>query len=57
MNHARERGFFNMPYTNPTWWDDKSPSFQGLSPETVAVLDAGGSPMYECYNVTPDAPA
>lgn len=53
---ASAAGFFNMPYTNPTWWDDEAPTLQGLSPTTVAVLDRSGTPQYECYTGSTDAP-
>jgi hypothetical protein len=50
---AHAAGFLVMPYTNPTWWDDESPTLQNL-PDSLtvtdlAVLDAGGSALYECY--------
>lgn len=50
---AQARGLLVMPYTNPTWWDDESPTLQNLSSLTitdVAVLDETGQPMYETYN-------
>jgi len=63
---AQERGLLFMPYTNPTWWDDESPTLQDL-PEPlvitdVAVLDDQGHPMFEYYGpnggyvVSPYAP-
>jgi hypothetical protein len=52
--------------TNPTWWDDESPTLQDLpAPLTVAdvaVLDDRGVPVYEHYGahggyvVSPHAP-
>ena len=43
-----------MPYTNPTWWDDESPTMQNLPPpltaSDVAVLEEDGEPVYETYN-------
>ncbi len=53
---ANAAGFLNMPYTNPTWWDDEASTFQGLSPTDVAVLDRDGNPQYECYTGSTDAP-
>ena len=53
---AREKGFFNMPYTNPTWWDDESPTMDTLSANSIAVLDENGAPKYECYPGTPEHP-
>ncbi len=53
LRHAQSLGFLVMPYTNPTWWDDESPTLQNLPPGTVitdvAVLDNQGTPLYEYY--------
>ena len=50
---AHARGFFVMPYTNPTWWDPQSPTVQNLpAPFTlqdVAALDQNGNPIFESY--------
>ncbi len=49
---AQARGLFVMPYINPTWWDDESPTIQNLSPLTIAdiaALDETGQPLYETY--------
>jgi hypothetical protein len=50
---AQARGFLVMPYTNPTWWDDESPTLQnlpaGVGIGDLAVLDEYGVPMYEHY--------
>ena len=50
---AQSLGLFVMPYTNPTWWDDQSPTVQSLaSPLTVAgiaVEDQTGAAVYETY--------
>lgn len=50
---AQTRGFLMMPYTNPTWWDDESPTLQNLNPAyeitDVAALDGLGNPVYENY--------
>ena len=66
FQHAQTLGFLVMPYTNPTWWDDESPTFQNLPPATaitdVAVLDDQSAPIYEYYDshggyvVSPHAP-
>lgn len=63
---AQARGFLVMPYTNPTWWDDESPTLQNLPPPTtitdVSVLDDQGAAHYEYYGdhggyvVSPHAP-
>jgi hypothetical protein len=50
---ASTAGFYNMPYTNPTWWDDEAPTFQELSAAEVAVRDADGIPFYECTGSEP----
>jgi len=53
FQEAQELGFSVMPYTNPTWWDDESPTLQNLTSKTtitdVAVLDDQGLPVYEYY--------
>jgi len=49
---AQARGLFVVPYTNPTWWDDESPTMQHIDPLTitdVAVLDEAGQPVTETY--------
>lgn len=54
---AQARGFLVMPYTNPTWWDDASPTLgpvlQGIVPGVtitdVAALDPQGRPITETY--------
>lgn len=53
---AHNYGFLNMPYTNPTWWDDESPTMQGQSVTEVAFIDENGTPKYECYTASTDAP-
>lgn len=63
---AQERGILVMPYTNPTWWDDESPTLTHLPSSSsiadVAVLDREGQPVYETYGehggyvVSPYAP-
>jgi hypothetical protein len=66
LQQAQTLGFLVMPYTNPTWWDDESPTLQNLPPATtitdVAVLDDQGAAVYEYYGshggyvVSPHAP-
>jgi hypothetical protein len=66
FRQAQARGLLVMPYTNPTWWDDESPTLRNLPPTVtitdVAVLDEQGAPMYEYYGpnggyvVSPYAP-
>ncbi|MEA3308300.1 MAG: DUF6259 domain-containing protein [Chloroflexota bacterium] len=53
---ANDAGFLNMPYTNPTWWDDEASTFAGLSPTDVAVLDRNGNALYECYTGSANPP-
>lgn len=53
FRQAQSRGMLVMPYTNPTWWDDESPTLRNLpSPLTIndlAALDRSGNPVYEYY--------
>ncbi len=53
FRQAQARGFLVMPYTNPTWWDDESPTLRTLpAPQTIkdlAVLAQDGVPQYEYY--------
>ncbi|MDZ7292490.1 MAG: T9SS type A sorting domain-containing protein [candidate division KSB1 bacterium] len=50
---AQKLGLLVMPYTNPTWWDDESPTLRNLPPpltiNDIAVIDANGRPVYEYY--------
>jgi hypothetical protein len=52
VRDAQTRGFLVMPYTNPTWWDDESPTLQdpAVAITDVAVLDDEGNPVYEHYD-------
>jgi hypothetical protein len=51
--YARALGHLNMPYTNPTWWDDESPTVRALPAEMtihdIAVRDDSGAARYETY--------
>ncbi len=51
---AQAAGLLVMPYTNPTWWHDASPTLRALPPgvsiEDLAVLDENGRPRYETYD-------
>jgi hypothetical protein len=53
FQQAQALGLLVMPYTNPTWWDDESPTLQNLPPPLtiadVAALDDQGVPIYENY--------
>lgn len=53
FQQAQALGLLVMPYTNPTWWDDESPTLQSLPPPLtitdVAVLNDQGTPVYEYY--------
>ena len=47
---AHRLGLFVMPYTNPTWWDDQSPTAKSVSDLSVfAALGKDGKPIYETY--------
>lgn len=53
FQEAHARGLLVMPFTNPTWWDDQSPTLQNLSPPTIgdlAALDDQGNPLHENYD-------
>jgi hypothetical protein len=61
---AHARGLMVMPYTNPTWWDDQSPTAKSVPDLSVfAVLTADGKPLIEHYGpnqgfvASPSAPA
>ncbi|MCF6172164.1 MAG: DUF6259 domain-containing protein, partial [Bacteroidales bacterium] len=51
---VHQYGLLVMPYSNPTWWDDTSPTvLNQLPPLTIndiAVLDKNGDPRCETYN-------
>ena len=50
---AHALGHLVMPYLNVSWWDERSPTLQGLTPEaarSVAAHDADGDPIVEKYN-------
>lgn len=51
------RDFLTMPYSNPTWWDDESPTFRQLNPANVVLYEAPGVPRYECYTLSATPPA
>ena len=53
VRDAQERGLLVMPYTNPTWWDDESPTLQdpAVVITDVAALDDQGHPVYEWYDI------
>jgi hypothetical protein len=58
---AQARGFLVMPYTNPTWWDDESPTLAPILPDIapsvtitdVAAINAHGRPITETYGANP----
>jgi hypothetical protein len=66
FQQAQALNFLVMPYTNPTWWDDESPTLQNLpAPLTIkdiALCDVPDSPLYENYGthggyvMSPNAP-
>lgn len=37
---AHQQGLLVMPYTNPTWWDDESPTMRGIAPLTIRDVAA-----------------
>src|SRR5262245_54751048 len=47
---ARAAGHIVMPYTNPTWWDDQSPTLMALGAGIVA-RDRAGALISENYGV------
>jgi hypothetical protein len=51
---AQAAGLLVMPYTNPTWWNDASPTLQFLPSwlhiEDLAVVEENGRPRYEMYS-------
>jgi hypothetical protein len=53
FDQAHQHGLLVMPYTNPTWWDDESPTLRNLpAPTTIndlAVFDRPGVPRYDVY--------
>ncbi len=54
FHQVQSMGYLIMPYINPTWWDDESPTLQNLpAPLTIddlAVFTApDASPLYEYY--------
>ncbi len=66
LQKAQAMGFLVMPYTNPTWWDDHSPTLQALAAAgalaDVVAFDKPSVPHYEIYGthggyvVSPYAP-
>lgn len=42
VSFARSSGHLVMPYTNPTWWDDQSPTLASLGTGIVALNRSGG---------------
>ena len=54
FQEAQAMGHLVMPCTNPTWWDELSPTVRNLAPpltiSDIAVLDRGGQPRIEIYS-------
>lgn len=50
VDAAHARGLLVMPYTNPTWWDDQSPTAKS-APDlaALAVIGLDGKPVFEHY--------
>lgn len=48
VSHAQSTGHLVMPHTNPTWWDDESPTLATLGPD-IAVRNPDGTYRYETY--------
>jgi len=42
VSSARASGHLVMPYTNPTWWDDQSPTLASLGTGIVSLNRSGG---------------
>ncbi len=53
IQQAQAMGFLVMPYINPTWWNDQSPTLQSVIAAgrltDVAALNSPGVPRYEVY--------
>ncbi len=49
VSYARSTGHLVMPYTNPTWWDNESPTYAALGSDIVARNRSGGL-IWETYN-------
>ena len=49
VQQAQAHGLLVMPYTNPTWWDDESPTLRSLTLKDMAALDINGTPIRELY--------
>lgn len=49
VSNVRASGHLVMPYTNPTWWDDQSPTLASLGTGIVAK-DRSGGLIWETYN-------
>ena len=53
IRQMQAMGYLVMPYINPTWWDDESPTLQSLRPPLtiadIAVLNSQATPVYEYY--------
>ena len=49
----QSRGYLVMPYINPTWWDEKSPTLMHLPGEltsmSLTVLNQANQQINECY--------
>lgn len=50
VNNARNQGHLVMPYTNPTWWDDNSPTLLSLGTDIV-LRDRNNNLISETYNI------
>jgi hypothetical protein len=48
-DNAKQLGHLLLPYMNPTFWDDESPTMRMLNPLQVAILDNNGNPKIENY--------
>jgi hypothetical protein len=55
---AQSKGYMVMPYINPTWWDEGSPTLLTLEPpltkSDIAALNETGMPYYEDYGCPDD---
>ncbi len=53
LKKAQSMGYLVMPYTNPTWWNDPSPTLGSLPPgvtiTNLSTINSTGAENEECY--------
>jgi len=57
VRSMQARGFLTMPYSNPTWWDDESPTLRQFNLANVVLYGEPGVPRYECFTINANPPA